>query len=65
MNNNCNNEVNIYDQLDACGKGKKTVTKFKVCSLGDWINIQMTLTGIGGVRDMKIGDKYVRFCFRV
>lgn len=36
MNNNCNNEVNVYDQLDTCGKGK-TGTEFKVCSLGDFL----------------------------
>ena len=34
--NNCNNEVNVYDQLDMWER-EKTVTKFKVCSLGDWI----------------------------
>lgn len=61
MNNNFNNKVNVYDQLDVCGKGKME-TEFKFCSLGDWM-VRKTLTAIGNVRDKKIWDECVQFSF--
>lgn len=51
MNHNFNNKVNVYDQLDVCGKGKMGT------------NLRIALTAIGNVRDKKIWDECVQFSF--
>lgn len=51
MNHNFNNKVNVYDQLDVCGKGEMGT------------NLRIALTAIGNVRDKKIWDECVQFSF--
>lgn len=61
LNSNCNNKVNVYNQLEALRKGKTGAEFF--CSLGDRM-LQMTVTRIGNVRKEENGGKYVKLSFR-
>lgn len=44
--NNCNNEVNVYDQLDVCGKEKKLWLNLRFVA---WETRYLKMTRIGTI----------------